>query len=404
MPVEIQTHPWYHQRHHRAEGGFGNVWDVPRDAPFLKSARWLLARPFSQHNKANVPPPVHHLDAPALGSPSERLRITWLGHAATLIQTPHQTLLTDPMLSRRASPLSFAGPPRQAILPLRLEELPPIDVVLLSHDHYDHLDQVSIRAIQRHHTPLFLAPLGAGAILRRWGATRVAELDWWQYADVEGVRYHCTPAMHFSGRGPTNRDGTLWCGWYVETDVRARRTSDEDGRPGKADVRPNGALIRGGRRAETDVQAGAADDADGADVQAETDPASRAGQAVRTGAVYFAGDSGYAGLFGAIRERLGAPEVALLPIGAYRPRWFMKPVHMDPEEAVRAFTDVGAAHLIPVHWGTFDLADEPIQEPAARVQIGAREAGVADRLHVLDIGTAFTPERTSTPLPASGAS
>ena len=172
------------------------------------------------------------------------------------------------MLSRRASPLSFAGPPRQAILPLRLEELPPIDVVLLSHDHYDHLDKASIRAIQRHHTPLFLAPLGVGATLRRWGATRVAELDWWQYADVEGVRYHCTPAMHFSGRGPTNRDGTLWCGWYVETDVRARRTSDEDGRPGKADVqaarngtradvRPNGALAQGGRRAETDVQAGA---------------------------------------------------------------------------------------------------------------------------------------------------
>ena len=360
MPVEIRTHPWYHQRHHRAEGGFVNVWDVPRDAPFAKSARWLLARPFSQRGKANVPPPVHHLDAEALGAPPERLRVTWLGHAATLIQTPRHALLTDPMLSRRASPLSLAGPPRQAILPLRPEDLPAVDVVLLSHDHYDHLDKASIQAIQHQCAPLFLAPLGVGATLRRWGAARVAEMDWWQYADVGGLRYHCTPAMHFSGRGLTNRDGTLWCGWYVEADVQAEAAGEVNG----------------------------------------ADPASSAGQAVQAGAVYFAGDSGYAGLFGEVRERLGAPEVALLPIGAYRPRWFMKPVHMDPEEAVQAFQDVGAAHFVPIHWGTFDLADEPIQEPAERVQAYAQAAGVESRLHVLDIGTAFTPERTSDPAPS----
>ncbi|MGI9175449.1 MAG: MBL fold metallo-hydrolase [Rhodothermales bacterium] len=343
MPVEIQTHPWYHRRHHRPQGGFTNIWDVPRDASFIKSARWLLARPFSQPGKANVPPPVHHLAADALREPPETLRITWLGHAATLIQTPTHTLLTDPMLSRRASPVSFLGPAREAPLPLHADDLPPVDIVLLSHDHYDHLDKRSIQTLQHDHQPLFLAPLGVGAILRGWGATRVAEMDWWQYADVDGLRYHATPAMHFSGRGLTNRDGTLWCGWYVET-------------AGDADVPP--------------------------------------------WRLYYGGDSGYAGLFGDIRERLGAPNVALFPIGAYRPRWFMRPVHMDPEEAVQAFQDVGAEHFIPIHWGTFDLADEPIQEPAERVRIRAHEQGLEEELHMLDIGTAFTLERTSVPAPS----
>ena len=343
MPVEVQTHPWYHQRHHRAGGGFTNIWGVPRDAPFVKSARWILSRPLDHRGKTNVPPPVHHADAAALREPPEALRITWLGHAATLIQTPACTLLTDPMLSRRASPLSFMGPVRQAILPLRIGDLPAVDAVLISHDHYDHLDKASIQAIQRHFAPLFFVPLGVGAILRRWGATRVVEMDWGQYADAGGLRYHCTPAMHFSGRSLTGRDGTLWCSWYIEA----------VGDAAKADVRAQ-------RRR-----------------------------------LYFGGDSGYAGHFSEIQERLGAPEVALLPIGAYLPSWFMQPVHMDPEEAVQAFRDVGAEHFIPIHWGTFDLTDEPIQEPAARVRIHAREENLEDRLHVLDIGTAFTLRRTS---------
>ena len=359
MPVQIHSHPWYHQQHHRPQGGFTSIWDVPRDAPLVKSARWLLARPFSQRGKANVPPPVHHLSAEALSEPPEKLRITWLGHAAALIQTAcprpgagtgsARTLLTDPMLSRRASPVSFLGPAREAALPLRPDDLPPIDVVLLSHDHYDHLDKRSIQTLQRDHQPLFLVPLGVGAFLRRWGAARVAEMDWWQYAEVDGLRYHSTPAMHFSGRSLTNRDGTLWCGWYIET-------------------------------------------TDGMDV-----PPWR---------LYYGGDSGYAPLFGDIRERLGTPDVALLPIGAYRPRWFMQPVHMNPEEAVQAFQDVGAEYLIPIHWGTFDLADEPIQEPAERVRLRARERGLEEKLHVLDIGTAFTLEQTSAsaPSPANGAS
>ncbi|MDX1532352.1 MAG: MBL fold metallo-hydrolase, partial [Rhodothermales bacterium] len=283
------------------------------------------------------------IDPATLRTRPERLRVTWLGHAAALIQTPTLNLLTDPMLGRRASPLPFAGPERLTPLPLALDDLPLLDVVLLSHDHYDHLDRGSIQAIQQRFAPLFLAPLGVGEIVRGWGATRVLELDWWQYVVADGVRYHCTPAKHFAGRTPGGRDATLWAGWMLEW----------------------------------------ADDLK----------------------LYFAGDSGYAPLFGDIRERLGAPDLALLPIGAYAPRWFMQAVHVDPAEAVQAARDLRARHVTPTHWGTCDRADEPLPEPPALFRRHAASAGLAGAVHVLDVGGTFTlpAEPTpSTPPPANG--
>jgi len=265
------------------------------------------------------------LDPADLSRPPDRLRLTWLGHSTVLLQTPGCTLLTDPVFSRRASPLSFLGPERQVPPPLAVADLPPVDIVLLSHDHYDHLDRAAIADLQKHCAPLFLVPLGVAAILRNWGATHVLELDWWHYVDLDGLRCHCTPAQHFSGRGLSNRNGTLWAGWYLDFHLSIP-------------------------------------------------------------SVYFAGDSAYAPLFTDIRTHLGPPEVAILPIGAYNPRWFMAEVHMDPQEAVQAFIDLEAHHFIPIHWGTFDLTDEPLDEPPTRIQEHAATRGISQRLHVLKVG------------------
>ncbi len=327
METEPETHPWYQRDHHKADGGFRNIWEPSRDVPFLKSAGWIIGRAFRQQK--NIPPPVRTVEADTLSRPPERLRITWIGHSTVYVQTPDVNILIDPIFSKRASPISFAGPRREAALPLHVADLPGVDVVMISHDHYDHLDETSIEEIERRFKPLFLAPLGLQQILSDWGASRVIEMDWWQYVEVNGITYHCTPAKHFSGRGLTNRDGTLWAGWYVQMP-------------------------------ENKVN------------------------------LYYAGDTGYASLFSEIRERLGVPDVALLPIGAYLPKWFMQPIHVNPEEAMQAFMDVQASHFIPVHWGTFDLADDAIQEPAERIRQVADSLGLSENLHVLDIGGIFT--------------
>ena len=323
MLPPLQSHPWHNRRHH-GKRQFNNPGSPTRSVSPGKMLAWVLKK--GLRHKSNTPPPVHPLAPDALRAEPPSTRLTWMGHACLLVQTPQWTLLTDPMLGRRASPLSFAGPERFTDLPVPVDDLPPIDFVLISHDHYDHLDRGSIERIAADHEPLFLAPLGVADRLHEWGAHRVVEADWWQYVDVAGWRFHCTPAQHFSGRTLFDRNTTLWCSWYVE-------------------------------------------------------PVNGPGSTV-----YFAGDTAYTDHFTTIREQLGAPRIALLPIGAYRPRWFMEAVHVDPGEAVRAFLDLEAQFFIPMHWGTFDLADEPIQEPAQELGTHAATHQVGDRLRVLDIG------------------
>ncbi|MCO6381398.1 MBL fold metallo-hydrolase [Oceanicola sp. 502str15] len=249
---------------------------------------------------------------------SEAPRLTMVGHASVLIQVAGLNLLTDPVWSQRASPLSFAGPKRVTAPGIAFEALPEIDAVLLSHNHYDHLDLATLRRLHRAHAPLMVMPLGTDATVRRAiRGARVAVGDWHdRIALGEQVSVALTPANHWSSRGLGDRRMALWCGHWLDT------------------------------------------------------PA---------GQIWFAGDTGYGdgAIFRDIRARHGEPDVALIPIGAYAPRWFMRNQHVGPDEAVQIFKDVEARQALGIHWGTFQLTDEPREEPVQLLAEALGEAGIA---------------------------
>jgi len=311
-PIAMATPP------HRTDDGFRNLepWDragIGVTLPFFlrRAVGSFFARP-------GAPTPV----TPDAAWLRENARhslpsVTWIGHATVLVQMDHVTLLTDPIWSDRASPIGFAGPRRFVRPPLPIDALPPIDAVLVSHNHYDHLDLDTLRQLAARGTR-FLVPLGVGALLRDEGIGPVEELDWWESRDVRGVAVSLVPARHWSQRGVGDFCRTLWGGW---------------------------AAVGATRR------------------------------------FYFAGDTGYQRAFAEIGARLGPFDLAALPIGAYAPAAMMQPVHMDPEEAVQAMVDVGAARALGVHWGTFDLTDEALDEPPARFHAeGVRRGLDPDRL------------------------
>jgi len=226
--------------------------------------------------------------------------ITFIGHATFLIQTAAGNVITDPMYSNRAGPFNLVGPRRVRQPAIRFEDLPRISVVLLSHNHYDHCDLRTLRSLAKRFDPLVVTPLGNSRLVRRAGIRRVEELDWWQHTRAGETALTLTPAQHFSARTPFDRNKSLWGGFVI----------------GVADKK-----------------------------------------------IYFAGDTAYATFFPEIRERLGPFDLALLPIGAYEPRWFMQAVHMNPAEAVQAFIDLGSPRSIGMHHGTFPLTAEGIDEP-----------------------------------------
>ncbi|KTT69192.1 MBL fold metallo-hydrolase [Sphingomonas endophytica] len=246
------------------------------------------------------------------------LRVTMVGHASTLIQAAGVNILTDPVWSRRASPFRFAGPQRVTAPGIAFDDLPPIHVVLISHAHYDHMDVATLRRLHARDAPLMAMPLGNDVVVRRAvpGARCVAG-DWWRrLALAPGVSSTLTPAIHWSNRWPSDTRMMLWSGHYLDT------------------------------------------------------PA---------GTLWFAGDTAYGDgrIFADVRARLGAPDAALIPIGAYAPRWFMAAQHVDPDEAVRIFDEVGAARAVGIHWGTFQLTDEPREEPRERLATALAAAGIA---------------------------
>jgi L-ascorbate metabolism protein UlaG (beta-lactamase superfamily) len=229
--------------------------------------------------------------------------VTWIGQSSFLIQTPQGNFLTDPVYSERIGPVSWAGPRRVAAPGVPWEALPGIDAVLLSHDHFDHCDLPTLRRAMRRWNPVVIAPLGhAGLLARARAAASTVELDWWQDRKLStGASVMLVPARHWTRRNPFETDSRLWGGF----------------------------MLRAGGRL-----------------------------------TYFVGDSGYdEALFPEIGRRCGRPDLALIPIGAYEPRWFMHDAHMNPAEAVHVHSDVGARRSVAMHWGTFQLTDEGREDP-----------------------------------------
>ena len=251
--------------------------------------------------------------------------VTWIGHATLLVQIEHVSFLTDPTWSNGASPVPVVGPRRFVKPGLAFEDLPPIDFVLISHNHYDHLDLPTLRALaERSADTVFFVPLGNGELLRKRGIINVKELDWGQTAIYKSATIHCLPSQHWSKRSLTDDRKALWSSWAV-----------------------TGAERR----------------------------------------FYFAGDTGYFLGFEDIGRKLGPFDLAAVPIGAYEPRAMMRESHMNPEEAVRAALDLRSERAVAMHFGTFDLSDEPLDEPPQRFRDAAAGTELGDAgAWVLNIG------------------
>jgi N-acyl-phosphatidylethanolamine-hydrolysing phospholipase D len=312
---------------------FINPWpNAEQDNRGSALLRWQWQR-IRYGTPSNPPPGTFPLATPNIAQPRaplNELRITWLGHASFLLQLDGLNILLDPHLTRRASPFKHVGPSRFVECPVKVEDLPPVDAVLLSHDHYDHLDEQSVRALHKRFGDAlaWVTPLEYCAWFARRGVTNVVELDWWGATHVKHVRVVATPAQHWTRRGRKVAE-RLWASFMIE----------------------------GTRK------------------------------------IYFAGDSGYCPAFREIGEQFGGCDIAIMPIGAYEPRWFMKPVHMNPEEAVQSYLDLRAQAFVPMHWGTFRLTDEDMREPPVRLRAAWEMAGLPNRdLHILQHGETLVME------------
>lgn len=253
---------------------------------------------------------------PPARMPAGRIAATFIGHASWLVQIGGVAVLIDPVWSPRASPLPFAGPRRVRAPGQPLDALPGVDLVLVSHNHYDHCDLATLRQLQARWAPPSVTSLGTGRLLRKAGLQAPRECDWWDSVEVAGLRVTYVPSQHFSARTPFDRNRALWGGFVIQA--------------------PDGATV------------------------------------------YFAGDSGWCPHFSEIGRHFERIDLALIPIGAYAPRWFMRTQHMDPEEAVRAHLACGARASLAMHFGTFfRLTDEPIDEPAALLEAAKALHGVA---------------------------
>ena len=359
--------------HHGPDGRFRNPWPMAAQDDLVRRQFWRVARAFLLGRRppspkpADLPTGVPDVATPAVAE--GEVRITWIGHASTLIQIPGLNVLTDPVWSDRCSPFRSLGPKRFVPPPLALDALPPIHVVLLSHDHYDHLDQPTVRALHERFgdSLTWLTPLRYREWLGALGITNVVERDWWEGAELPGGRFRAVavPARHWTRRKPMGTNQRLWCGWVIVP----TGGGEDGGADGASRFDPPGAALD---------PPGAALDPPGAAL----DPPAAAQTHVPEGSgprVWFAGDSGYCPAFSEIGERFGPFDASLVPIGAYEPRWFMGPAHMNPEEAVQAYREAGGkGAFVPIHWGTFRLTFEPPLEPPVRARAAWAQAGLPD--------------------------
>lgn len=278
--------------------------------------RWTAER-------AEWPQHIENKTYPQMPLANGRAVFTFVGHASYLVQTAGLNFLTDPVFSERASPISFAGPKRVRKPGIEIDQLPKIDVVLISHNHYDHLDIESLKTLHKNWKPLFLIPLGDRKLLEDAGIDNIQELDWWQEMTVKETKITFVPTHHWSARGLFDRCESLWGGYFVATPQLK---------------------------------------------------------------FYFGGDTGYDTHFKETKEKLGSPDLALLPIGAYEPRWFMKEHHMNPEEAVQAHLDLGSKLSLGIHLMTFQLTDEAFEAPLQALDQAKVKLPDPNSFRVLDIG------------------
>lgn len=284
------------------DGAFYNPMPVETDIPATPPPN-LVGELLKERDKRRPSGPVPLLTPPSGALSPTGLRVVWYGHASTLVEIEGRRVLFDPVWSKRVSPSQLVGPKRLHPLPVTLGDLPPVDAIVISHDHYDHLDLGTVRTLTRLQSAPFLVPLGIGAHLEKWGVPqeRIIELDWDEDAQVAGLRFTATAARHFSGR-TFSRNDTLWGSWVVAGTTRR---------------------------------------------------------------VFYAGDSGYFEGYAGIGAAHGPFDLTLMPIGAYSPAW--PDIHMNPEEAVNAHIDLGGQLMLPVHWATFTLALHPWGEPVDRL-------------------------------------
>ncbi|KAJ7566530.1 hypothetical protein O6H91_02G107600 [Diphasiastrum complanatum] len=334
------------KEHHVPAGGFKNPWPSFGFAAGLKDGLSMFIWDYDRKRsrvtaevRAQLGEPLKTNTKMLLKPPSDQIQVTWVGHATFLVQFDKINVLTDPVWSERCSPSSIVGPKRFVPVPFPLKELPDVDVVVISHNHYDHLDENTVKALGN--KPLYLVPLGLKSWFNSIGITNVVELDWWQEHKIslsdKGsdriLKAVCTPCQHFSGRGILDRNKTLWCSWVLEGSTKRAFFS---GDTGFCTVSRNSEHA-GGVPEFDDIHKNV-------NVNLPVCPA-----------------------FEEIGKRYGPFDVAFIPIGAYSPRHFMSAIHCSPEDAVAIHKAVHAKRSIGMHWGTFSLTDEPILEPPTRL-------------------------------------
>lgn len=316
---------------HHTKDGFKNNYPIEEHG-FGSFLKWQFSSIGNNQTKKGVD--VVRNNSKWLRDNKSEPTLTWINHATFLLQIDGVNILTDPIFSERCSPVQWAGPKRHAETGILLDSLPHIDFIIISHDHYDHLDLGTIEKIQanqKENPPVWYVPLKIKQRFLDWGVQNVKELDWWETEQQSGFDIHCVPAQHFSGRSIHDRNSTLWAGWVLVKD----------------DFR-----------------------------------------------FFFAGDTGYSPDFKEIGEKLGPFDLSCIPIGAYNPRWFMRAVHVDPYEAIQIHKDVKSKLSVGMHWGTFALADENMDEPPILLADGLKNAGLnKDEFIVLKNGEMIKLEK-----------
>ena len=326
--------PFASPKAHHTQNGFKNLY-ISDENSFLDFLKWRWQRFFK-----DSPGPENYRfelvknNPTFLHSRNDQATLTWIGHATVLLRLDGKNILTDPLFSQRTSPVQWAGPKRLVAPGVSMENLPPIHMVFISHDHYDALDELSIMKLFERPggtDTVFFVPLGLKQWFNKRGITQVFELDWWDNTQLDNFSITAVPVQHWSKRSLFSKNRTLWAGWMIEI----------------PDFR-----------------------------------------------FFFAGDSGYCPHFQQIGEKFGKIDLAAIPIGAYEPRWFMAKYHISPEESVKVHQDINAEKSVGIHWGTFILTDEPVDEPPQRLAEAVKKAGLdPEAFIVLKHGETLSLER-----------